>query len=147
MRTKSRNNDILKRCVVVSPRHAFIRPWIRAYFATGNTTPLVIVPGPDGDWKDGDMEYCTAAAKFSGGLVFDCSREWKASERLAERAVRKNVGWYSKKSILHAVATRLSPKTWAWIDDDAEVTGNLDECFDAAEMAPGFIFTHIINVT
>lgn len=141
MKTKTRKNDILKRCVVVSPRHAFIRPWIRAYFATGNTTPLVIVPGPDGDWKDGDMEYCTAAAKFSGGLVFDCSKEWKASERLAERAVLKNVGWYSKKSILHAVATRLSPKMWAWIDDDAEVTGNLDECFDAAEMAPGFIFT------
>jgi hypothetical protein len=141
MKSKVRRNDILKRCVVVSPRHAFIRPWIRAYFATGNTTPLVIVPGPDGDWKDGDMAYCKAAAKFSGGLVFDCSKEWKASERLAERAVRKNVGWYSKKSILHAVATRLSPKTWAWIDDDAEVTGNLDECFDAAEMAPGFIFT------
>jgi hypothetical protein len=129
------------RCVVVSPRHAFIRPWIRAYFSSGNTLPLVIVPGPEGDWKDGDMEYCKAAAKFSGGLVFDCSKEWKDSERLAERAVRKNVGWYSKKSILHAVATRLSPKTWAWIDDDAEVTGNLDECFDAAEMAPGFIFT------
>ena len=141
MKTKSKKNDILKRCVVVSPRHAFIRPWIRAYFATGNTIPLVIVPGPEGDWKDGDMEYCKAAAKFSGGLVFDCSKEWKDSERLAERAVRKNVGWYSKKSILHAVATRLSPKSWAWIDDDAEVTGNLDECFDAAEMAPGFIFT------
>lgn len=148
MKTKSsksikskRKNDILNRCVVVSPRHAFIRPWIRAYFATGNTIPLVIVPGPEGDWKDGDMEYCKAAAKFSGGIVFDCSKEWKASERLAERAVRKNVGWYSKKSILHAVATRLAPKSWAWIDDDAEVTGNLDECFEAAEMAPGFIFT------
>ena len=88
MKTKSKKNDILKRCVVVSPRHAFIRPWIRAYFATGNTIPLVIVPGPEGDWKDGDMEYCKAAAKFSGGLVFDCSKEWKDSERLAERAVR-----------------------------------------------------------
>ena len=96
MKSKVKRNDILKRCVVISPRHAFIRPWIRAYFATGNTTPLVIVPGPDGDWKDGDMAYCKAAAKFSGGLVFDCSKEWKASERLAERAVRKNVGWYSK---------------------------------------------------
>lgn len=140
-RSKKKKTDILNRCVVVSPRHAFIRPWIRAYFATGNTVPLVIVPGPEGDWKDGDMEYCKAAAKFSGGLVFDCSKEWKDSERLAERAVRKNVGWYSKKSILHAVATRLAPKSWAWIDDDAEVTGNIDECFEAAEMAPGFIFT------
>ena len=140
-RSKKKKNDILNRCVVVSPRHAFIRPWIRAYFATGNTTPLVIVPGPEGDWKEGDMEYCKSAAKFSGGLVFDCSKEWKASERLVERAVRKNVGWYSKKSILHAVSTRLMPKSWAWIDDDAEVTGNIDECFDAAEIAPGFIFT------
>lgn len=131
----------LARCVVVSPRHDFIRPWIRAYFATGNTTPLAIVPGPDGDWDDEDMAYCKAAAEFCGGIVFDCSAEWKDSERLAARAVRRNVGWYTKKSILHAVATRLSPMSWAWIDDDAEITGNLDECFDAAEKAPGFIFT------
>ena len=130
-----------ERCVVVSPRHAFIRPWIRAYFATGNTTPLVLVPGPPGDWTDDDMEYCTAAAQFTGGCILDCSSEWRDSERLAERAVLSNrVGWFTKKSILHAVATRLTPKAWAWIDDDAEVTGNLDECFTAAERAPGFIF-------
>jgi hypothetical protein len=29
---------------------------------------------------------------------------------------------------------------WAWIDDDAEVTGNLDECFDFASKSPGFIY-------
>lgn len=130
-----------RRCVVVSPRHEFIRPWIRAYFATGNMTPLVIVPGPEGDWRGDDFEYCTKAAKFCGGLVFDCSKEWKDSERLASRAVRRKVGWYSKKSILYAVATRLAPESWCWIDDDAEVTGNIDECFDFSEKAPGFICT------
>ena len=78
----------IERCIVVSPRHAFIRPWIRAYFATGNTIPLVIVPGPPGDWRGDDMEYCRAAAEYSGGLVFDCSGEWKDSARLASRAVR-----------------------------------------------------------
>lgn len=137
------NKDAWKsRCVVVSPRHDFIRPWIRAYFANGNTIPLVIVPGPPGDWKDGDMEYCMAAADFCGGMVFDCSRQWKESKKLAKRAVLKNrVGWYTKKSILHAVASKLSPKAWAWIDDDAEVTGNLDDCFVHAERAPGFIYT------
>lgn len=131
-----------ERCVVVSPRHSFIRPWIRAYFATGNTAPLVLVPGPPGDWNDEDLAYCSAAAEFTGGCILDCAEEWKNSERLAERAVLANrVGWFTKKSILHAVATRLAPKAWAWIDDDAEVTGNLDECFTAADRAPGFIFT------
>lgn len=130
------------RCIVIAPRHEFIRPWIRAYFATGNTIPLVIATGPDGDWQEGDMEYCEAAAKFSGGLVFDCSEEWRSSSRLADRAVLETrIGWYSKKYILHAVATRLAPKSWAWIDDDVEITGNLDECFDYAENAPGFILT------
>ena len=129
-------------CIVVSLRHAFIRPWLRAYFATGNTTPLVIVPGPQGDWSDEDMAYCTAATQFTGGCILDCAAEWQNSKRLAARAVRASqVGWFTKKSILHAVATRLQPKAWAWIDDDAEVTGNLDECFAAADRAPGFIFT------
>lgn len=128
-----------ERCVVVSPRHDFIKPWIRAYFAAGNTTPLVIVPGPPGDWRDGDMEYCREAARFSNGIVFDCSEEWHNSARLSERAVRNNVGWYTKKSILHAVAAKLNPVSWAWVDDDAEVTGDLGECFDYAERAPGFI--------
>lgn len=131
-----------ERCIVFSPRHDFIRPWIRAYFSYGNTIPLVIVPGPPGDWRDDDMEYCKAAAEYSGGIVFDCSSEWKDSRRLAARAVRKNnVGWFTKKSILHAVSTRLSPRSWAWIDDDAEVTGDLDECFEYAEKCPGFILT------
>lgn len=140
MRSKIKTSRVWKdRCVVVSPRHDFIRPWIRAYFSSGNTIPLVIVPGPPGDWRDDDMEYCQNAARFSGGIVFDCSAEWRDSAKLSERAVRKNVGWYTKKSILHAVATRLEPKSWAWIDDDAEVTGNLDECFDYADRTPGFI--------
>ena len=131
-----------ERCVVVSPRHAFIRSWIRAYFASGNNIPLVIVPGPPGDWQDGDMEYCRKAAEYCGGTVFDCSREWEDSRRLADRAVLSNrVGWYTKKSILHAVATRLAPKSWAWVDDDMEITGNIGECFRYAEGAPGFICT------
>lgn len=131
----------LGRGVVISPRHAFIRPWIRAYFASGNAIPLIIIPGPPGDWQPGDMEYCKAAAAYSKGLVFDCSAEWEASRKLASRAVLKDrVGWYSKKNILCAVASRLAPKTWAWIDDDAEVTGRLDECFDHADKAPGFIY-------
>lgn len=140
MRRDKQIKHVLQRGVVVSPRHAFIRPWIRAYFSAGNTIPLIIVPGPPGDWQPGDMEYCKAAAAACDGLVFDCSAEWEASRRLASRAVLHNrVGWYSKKSILHAVASRLAPKVWAWIDDDAEVTGNLDECFDYASRAPGFI--------
>jgi len=139
-------SKLIERCVVVSPRHDFIRPWIRAYFANGNTIPLVIVPGPPGDWKDGDMEYCKAAAEFSGGMVFDCSEEWKNSARLSERATLPNrIGWYSKKNILYAVATRLAPKAWAWIDDDAEITGNLDECFDVADRSPGFILVQFYN--
>ena len=130
------------RCVVVSLRHAFIRSWIRAYFASGNNIPLVIVPGPPGDWQNGDMEYCRKAAEYCGGMVFDCSREWEDSRRLADRAVLKDlVGWYTKKSILHAVATRLAPKSWAWVDDDIEITGHLGECFRYAEGAPGFICT------
>lgn len=127
------------RCIVFSPRHAFIRPWIRAYFASGNNIPLVIVPGPPGDWMIGDMEYCLDAAKYSGGMVFDCSREWRESKRFSKRAARGRIGWYSKKLILHAVSTRLSPTSWAWIDDDAEVTGALGECFDVAEVSPGSI--------
>lgn len=135
------SQEYMNRVIAVSPRHEFIRPWIRAYLASGNTIPLAIVPGPAGDWDEDDMKYCKAAAEFCGGLVFDCSNEWNDSRRLAPRAVRNNVGWYTKKSILHAVATRLAPKSWAWIDDDAEVTGSLDECFEAAEKSSGFIFS------
>lgn len=134
-----------RRCVVVSPRHAFVRPWIRAYFASGNSIPLVIIPGPPGDWRDGDLEYCRAAAEWSGGMVLDCSGEWRDSARLKSRAVRDNVGWYTKKALLHAVATRLAPDSWAWIDDDAEVTGNLDECFLHAERAPGFVYAQFYH--
>ena len=129
-----------RRCVVVCPRHAFIRSWIRAYFSCGNDIPVVIVTGPDGDWNDDDMEYCHAAARFSGGMVFDASKEWESSKHLASRAVRReNIGWFSKKSILYAIATRLSPESWAWIDDDVEIDGNIEECFEYSENAPGFI--------
>jgi len=128
------------RCVAIAPRHAFIRPWIRAYFASGNTLPLVIMTGPDGDWKEGDLDYCKAAAAFCGGMVLDCSEEWKNSARLAQRSsLNKMIGWYTKKSLLRAVATRVSPKAWAWVDDDVEITGDLSECFDYAESRPGFI--------
>ena len=134
-----------ERCIVVSPRHAFIRPWIRAYFASGNTIPLVIVPGPPGDWQPGDMEYCQLAADYCGGMVFDCADGWANARTIAHRAAKPKrgapVGWYAKKNILHAVATKLSPKTWAWIDDDAELVGDVSECFDFAEKAPGFIYT------
>ena len=137
--------DWRERCIVISPRHAFIRPWIRAYFASGNTIPLVIVPGPPGDWKGGDAEYCSAAAAACGGMVFDCTDEWDSSRRLARRAAKAKrgtpVGWYAKKNILYAVANRLAPQTWAWIDDDAEITGGLSECFDYAAKAPGFVYT------
>ena len=131
-----------ERCVVVMPRHEFIRPWIRAYFANGNMIPLVIVTNQPGNWSDEDAEYCRNAADYCGGMVFDCSREWEDSRRLADRAVLSNrVGWYTKKSILHAVATRLAPKSWAWIDDDIEITGHIGECFRYAEGAPGFVCT------
>ena len=129
----------LDRCAVVCPRHDFIRPWIRAYFASGNTVPLLILTGPEGDWEGDDREYCEAAAAFSGGLVIDCSNEWREAEALEDRAQVEKLGWYAKKFLLHAVATRVAPKAWAWIDDDAEVMGNLDACFDYAESAPGFI--------
>ena len=130
-----------KRCVVVMPRHEFIRPWIRAYFATGNRTPLVIVTNQPGNWNEQDMEFCRRAAEYSGGMVFDCAAEWESSKDLKKRAMCHgyNPGWYTKKSILHAVATRLAPAEWAWIDDDIEFTGNIDECFDFAAKAPGFI--------
>ena len=128
------------RRIVVSPRHDFIRSWMRAYFSCGNTTPLVIVPGPEGDWTEDDYDYCRAAAKFSGGIVFDCSSAWEDAKLNAERSVIKSkIGWYSKKNILHRVATVLKPKSWAWIDDDAEVYGNIDECFEYAEKSPGFV--------
>lgn len=140
MTTKGRAN-IGERCIVVCPRHAFILPWIRSYFANGNDIPLVIVTGPKGDWDDKDHEYCRKAAEFSGGIVLDCSDAWERAESLKERAVLPRIGWYSKRLILIEVAKRIAPKSWAWIDDDAEVTGNLDECFDYAERAPGFILT------
>lgn len=136
----SENDPWRSRCVVVAPRHEFIRPWIRAYFASGNSIPLVIATGPDGDWADGDMEYCEDAARYSGGVVLDCSKEWKDSEELAGRACLKDrIGWYSKKNILLKVARELSPRSWAWIDDDAEVTGDIEECFEYAERSKGFV--------
>ena len=127
------------RCVVVCPRREFIRPWIRSYFAAGNVIPLVIITGPDGDWNTWDMEYCKAAVEFCGGKILDCSLEWNAAKRLRSRSVRNNVGWYSKKCLIHAVASRLSPRSWAWFDDDVEITGDVSECFEYAESCPGFI--------
>ena len=128
------------RCVVTSLRQEFIRPWIRAYFANGNDLPLIIIPNPPETLKEGDLEYCMEAARFSGGMVFDCNDLWNDAKKLACRACKKDrVGWYTKKLLLHAVASKLAPKSWAWVDDDAEITGNLEECFDYAERAPGFI--------
>lgn len=108
------------RTVVVCPRHAFVRPWIRAYFATGNTLPLVVVEDPDGSWTAEDAAYCRQAADFCGGSVVRvaCGRD--------------------RNAVLSEIA-RTMPTSWAWIDDSAEVTGNLDECFDYAERRPGFV--------
>lgn len=130
-----------KRCVVVMPRHEFIVPWIRAYFASGNTLPLVIATNKKGNWTEYDMKYCRAAAKLSGGMVLDCTAEWIEAEKSRSRSAGNgyNIGWYTKKYILHSVAVRLAPESWMWLDDDIEITGKLDECFDFAEKAPGFI--------
>lgn len=133
-----------RRCVVVMPRHEFIRPWIRAYFASGNRIPLVIATNKAGNWTDSDMAYCRAAAQYSGGIVLDCTAEWVAAEQSRKRSAGNgyNIGWYTKKHILHSVAVRLAPESWMWLDDDIELTGNLDECFDFAERSPGFICSH-----
>lgn len=127
-------------CIVVCPRREFVKPWIRAYFASGNRIPLVIADGLN-EWDAPTREYLEAAAQFTGGMVFDCSEACERSRSLASRACSRNKGWYSKKLILHAVATRLSPSIWAWVDDDIEVTGKLDECMEKAEKVPGFVYT------
>lgn len=136
--------DIWKRrCIVTSLRHRFIRPWIRAYFKSNNQLPLIIIPNPSTDWRDGDLEFCQAAAKYTGGMIFDCTEAWSRSKSYICRSVKKgktNVGWYTKKLLLHSVASRLAPSSWVWIDDDAELTQPIDACFDEAERAPGSIF-------
>ena len=135
-----------ERCIVVSPRHDFIRSWIRSYFASGNILPLVIIPGPEGDWSKDDYDYCGEAAKFTGGLVFDCSSAWKAAEGNKDRAVKKSrVGWFSKKNLLLAVARDLRPFEWAWIDDDLEIRGDILKCFNESVSLPGFVTCQFYN--
>ena len=112
------------RCVVVSPRHRFVRSWIRSYFATGNYIPLVIIQGPECDFDDDDAIYCKSAAEYSGGMLVDFSH------------LRSKC---AKSAMLGEVAKKLAPKSWAWIDDNVEISGQLDECFEYAERAPGFI--------
>lgn len=129
------------RCVVIFPRKEFIRSWIRAYFACGNTLPLVIATGNPG-WSDEDFMFCRQAAEQTGGKVVDLASVWQAAKKLKKRSLdKRNPGWYTKKLVLHAIASTLAPKSWAWIDDDAEVTGDLSECFDLAEKSPGFVYT------
>lgn len=131
-----------RRCVVVCPRPDFVRPWIRAYFASGNTTPLAIASNEPGAWSREDEEYCRKAAEYTGGIVLDCSAEWERARKLASRAAGSNPGWYTKKLLLLAVARRLKPVSWAWVDDDAEMVGDIAECFAAAERSSGFVYTH-----
>lgn len=135
-------NSLKRRCVVTALRSEFAKSWIRAYFASGNTAPLVIIPGDPGGFGKETMEYCKSAAEFCGGMVLDCSYEWNEGRRLKQRAsVGWEIGWYTKKLFLLKIARDIAPKTWAWVDDDAEITGNIDECFRLAESAPGFIYT------
>lgn len=117
------------RYVVISPRRDFVRPWIRAYFASGNTIPLLIVHSPYNNWKADDFRYCKAAAEHSGGLIFDISSEFDNVD------TRRNF----KSRIFHSVAKDIHPRSWVWVDDDVEITGLLNECFDYAESAPGFV--------
>lgn len=114
------------RHVVARLRARFARSWIRAYFANGNDAPLVIVKTPACGWNDEDLAYCRSAAAFSGGMMLECGSDLKTS-------------------VLMAAAERLGPSTWAWIDDDAEVIGNLDECLAYAENAPGFVMARFLR--
>jgi hypothetical protein len=132
-----------KRCVVAALRKQFIRPWIRAYLSSGNRTPLVLATQPDGAWSEGDIAYVKAAADYTGGMVLDCSKEWEKNGEVAKRSPRKGVvGCYCKRLILLAVANRLSPKEWAWVDDDIEITAPMDKCFDYCSTKSGFVCTH-----
>ena len=134
------------RCIVVCPRHDFIKSWFRAYFASGNRTPLVVIQGSQNDWTDDDRKYCEEAARFSGGMILDCSDVFNEYSGVKDRASLKDrIGWYTKKLMLYKVAAELSPRQWAWVDDDAEVTGLLDECFDFAESSPGFVCVQFYN--
>lgn len=139
MRDNIENITWKERCVVVCPRHEFVRSWMRAYFANGNTVPLVIIKNHD--WTNDDLAYCEAAAEYSKGIIFDCAEEWERAKKLANRNVKHNVGWAAKRLFYYSVAVKLRPKTWAWIDDDIEITGNIDECFDYAERSSGFVCT------
>lgn len=118
---KAGENGRCGRMVVVCPRHGFVVPWIRSYFSVGNAIPLAIVEDPEGSWTEEDAEYCRKAVDFCGGTIvrFDGPRD--------------------KNLVLAHVAKAVGPKSWAWIDDTAEVSGNLDECFDFAEGRPGFV--------
>ena len=111
-----------ERMVATCPRHELVKPWIRAYFANGNTIPLAIVEPSDGSWTEDDRNYCKKAAEFSGGTVLNASKKHA-----------------SKNLVISYIAKKLAPLSWAWIDDSAEVTGCIDECFDYAEKRPGFI--------
>jgi len=126
------------RCIVVSPRHGFVKSWVRSYFMCGNSTPLVIVPWAGGNWTAEDMEYCKMAASFSNGTILDCNEAW--SRVMATASASKDICDMlpaASRLIMKEVAQRLSPKTWAWIRDDVEITGCLDECLDYAEKAEG----------
>ena len=132
-----------RRCVVAALRKEFIRPWIRAYFASGNRLPLVLATQPEGAWSKEDMAYVKAAAEYTGGMVLDCADEWEKNKEVAKRSARPGVvGCYCKRLILLAVAKRLAPKEWAWVDDDIEIVGSIDRCFDYARDKSGFCCTH-----
>lgn len=133
------------RFIMVSLRGAFIRSWLRAYFATGNTIPLIICTGPQGDWSDDDYLYCLKAAAASGGFVHDCSQIWQKCKEKAQRGNRHRCGWYTKTALIESVSRSFRPKTFAWIDDDVEVIGNLSVVFDYAETCSGFILSEFYN--
>ena len=117
---------ISTRYVVTYLRECFARSWIRAYFSTGNLIPLIIVVD-----EDCDEEYCKRATEFCGGELIYASTDLGLDDKL---------DYNQKKAlVIREIASRFSPKSWAWIDDDVEITGNIDECFDYSESSLGFI--------
>lgn len=138
---------LLERCVVTSVRKEFLVPWVRSYFSSGSTVPILLISNPS--YTEADKKFAISACDSVGGLFVDGTEIWSSALRTDRaRALEhgiKNPGWYTKKHIFVYVAKTYAPKMWAWFDDDIQFIKDVDSCFDWVEDKPGFIAADFYN--
>jgi hypothetical protein len=103
-------NKRIRDYIIVALDHNNIQSFIRSYFDSGNSTPLLIVYTPAANWMKGDFNYCKKATEFCGGVIFEHNSK-------------------NNQEAINAAIAKFKPDRWMCISPDVRVIGDLSHAF------------------